>query len=103
MPRRPVPRIIRWGRVVERGASPMLTAVAVALPAAVGLALAALPVVLIPVALATRRPPDVARSFLAGWLLGVCAVGGVVIVLADVLVLPGAGDAAWPSYLKIVL
>jgi threonine/homoserine/homoserine lactone efflux protein len=81
----------------------MVTAVAAALPVAMGLALAALPVVLIPVALATRRPPAVARAFLGGWLLGVCVVGGVVIVLADVLVLPSGGDAAWLRYLKITL
>ena len=81
-----------------------MTAVIAVLPVAVGLVLAALPVVLIPVALATRRPPPVARAFLGGWLLGVCVVGAVVIALADVL-LPGDGDgdATWPSYLKIVL
>ena len=80
-----------------------MVSVAAALPAGVGLALAALPVVLIPVALATRRPPAVGRAFLAGWLAGVCAVGGVVILLADVLVLPGNADAAWLGYLEIVL
>lgn len=80
-----------------------VSAVVAALPAAVGFALAALPIVLIPVALATRRPPVVAGAFLAGWLLGVGVVGGAVIVLADVLVLPGAGDAAWLGYVKILL
>lgn len=80
----------------------MPTAVAAALPVALGLALAALPIVLVPVALATRRPPAVARAFLGGWLLGVCVVGGLVIALADVLVLP-AGDAAWAGYVKIAL
>ena len=80
-----------------------MSAVAAALPVAVGLVLAALPVVLIPVALAIRRPPGPAGAFLGGWLLGVCASGGVVIVLADVLVLPAGGDADWPDYLKIVL
>lgn len=81
----------------------MLTAVGAAVPVAVGLALAALPIVLIPVALATRRPPAMARAFLGGWLLGVCVVGGLVIVFADVLVSTGGGDAVWPSYLKLAL
>ena len=80
----------------------MLTAAAAALPVAVGLVLAALPIVLIPVALATRRPPAVARAFLGGWLVGVLLVGAVVIVLADVVMLSG-GDASWPKYVKIAL
>ena len=90
-----------------RAAYPVLTgstatAVAAVLPIALGLALAALPIVLIPVALATRRPPGVARAFLGGWIVGVCVVGAIVIVLADVLVLP-SGNAAWLSYVKIGL
>ncbi len=48
----------------------MVTAVLAALPVAVGLALAALPIVLIPVALAAKRPAGVARALLGGWILG---------------------------------
>ena len=80
----------------------MLTAAVAALPVGLGLALAALPIVLFPVALATRRGPAVGLAFLGGWVLGVCVAGGVVILLADVLVLP-SGDAAWLGYLKLAL
>ncbi len=80
----------------------MLTAVVAAVPLALALLLAALPVVLVPIALAAKRPPGVARAFLFGWLLGVLLVGGLVIALIDVLVLP-TGDSTWLSYAKIVL
>jgi len=79
-----------------------MTAVLVALPLAFALLLAALPVVLVPMALAAKRPPGVARAFLAGWLLGVLLVGGVVIALIDVLVLP-SGNSTWFAYAKIVI
>jgi len=79
-----------------------MTAVLVALPLALALLLAALPVVLVPMALATKRPPGVARAFLGGWLVGVLLVGGVVIALIDVLVLP-SGNSTWFAYAKIVI
>lgn len=79
-----------------------MSAALIALPLAVALLLAALPVVLVPVALAAKRPPGVARAFLGGWLLGVLAVGGVVIALIDVLVLP-SGNPTWFAYAKIVI
>ena len=80
----------------------MVPAILTALPLAFGLALAALPVVLIPIALAAKRPAAVARGFLFGWLLGIGLAGTVVIALADVLVLP-SGNVAWFGYAKIVL
>ncbi|HEY5880058.1 MAG TPA: GAP family protein [Nakamurella sp.] len=64
--------------------------------------MAALPVVLIPIALAAKRPPALARAFLLGWTLGILLVGTVVIALADVLVLP-SGNVAWLGYAKIAL
>jgi threonine/homoserine/homoserine lactone efflux protein len=79
-----------------------MTAVLIALPLAVALLLAALPVVLVPVALAAKRPPAVARGFLGGWLLGILLVGGIVIALIDVLVLP-SGNSIWFAYAKIVI
>jgi len=86
---------------VDRPA-PSMSAVLIALPLALALLLAALPVVLVPVALAAKRPPGVARAFLGGWLAGILLVGGVVIALVDVLVLP-TGNATWFGYAKIVI
>ena len=80
----------------------MLTAVLVAVPAALALVVAALPVVLVPIAMAAKRPPGVARAFLVGWLLGILLVGALVIALIDVLVLP-SGETIWFAYAKIVL
>jgi hypothetical protein len=77
-------------------------AILAVLPLAIGLALAALPVTLIPIALAAKRPPAVARAFLLGWLLGIAVVGTVVIVLADVIVLP-SGNLSWFGYIKIAI
>ena len=80
----------------------MLAAILTALPLALALVLAALPVVLIPTALAAKRPMRVTGSFLAGWVSALLTVGTVVIALVDVLVLP-TGNAAWFGYAKIVL
>lgn len=80
----------------------VLTAIVQALPIAVGLALAALPIVLIPIALATKRPGRVARAFPGGWFLGVAVVGAIVIIAADVVVLPG-DHPRWLSYVKVAL
>jgi hypothetical protein len=67
-----------------------------------GGAILAVPVTLIPIALAAKRPPAVARAFLLGWLLGIAVVGTVVIVLADVIVLP-SGNLSWFGYIKIAI
>ena len=72
------------------------------MPVALGLALAALPIVLVVVTLASKRPAGVAQAFLAGWIVGVFLVGGVVILLSDLLVLP-SGNPTWLNYVKIVL
>ncbi len=79
-----------------------MTAILEVLPVAVGLALAALPIVLIPLTLATNRPAGVVRAFLAGWLAGVLAVGAVVIAAADAIVRPEV-HPQWLSYVKLGL
>ncbi|MGS0686443.1 GAP family protein [Nakamurella sp. GG22] len=79
-----------------------MTAVLEVLPLAVGLALAALPIVLIPLALATNRPAGAARAFLFGWLLGVLGVGAVVIAVADLIVRPEE-HPQWLSWVKVAV
>ncbi len=80
----------------------MNAAILVAIPLGLALLLAALPVVLVPTALAAKRPADVARAFLGGWLLALLIVGTLIIALVDVLVLP-TGNGAWFGYAKILL
>ena len=80
----------------------MLGAIEQSLLIAVGLLLAALPMVLIALVLATKRPASVSWAFLGGWMLGLAVVGAVVIVVVDVVELNGASPR-WASYLKIVL
>jgi hypothetical protein len=79
-----------------------VTAILEVLPVGIALALAALPIVLVPLALATNRPAGVARAFLAGWLLGVLGVGAVVIAVADLIVRPQE-NPQWLSYVKVGL
>ncbi len=79
-----------------------MNAVLEVLPLAVGLALAALPIVLIPLALATNQPAGVARAFLFGWLLGVLVVGAAVIAVADLIVRPEE-HPQWLSWVKLGL
>ncbi len=79
-----------------------MTAAWEVLPVAVGLGLAALPIVLIPLTLVTHRPPHVARAFLAGWVLGVLVVGALVLAVADLLVRPEV-HPQWLSYVKLAL
>ena len=57
-------------------------------PVALALALASLPVLLVPLALVTRRPRAVGLCFLLGWVVGVVVVGAAVMLLGDLL---GAG------------
>lgn len=80
----------------------MLAAIGQVLPVAIGLLLASMPIVIIALVLVTRRPPGVMRAFLAGWVLGIAAVGSFVILLADVSVLAG-GSLGWAPYLKVGL
>lgn len=80
----------------------MGTAVGESLTAGVALLLAALPMVLITLVLATRRPAGVSRAFLAGWMVGLAVVGGVVVAVVDVAE-PGGPSPRWAGWVKVVL
>lgn len=80
----------------------MLSAVAQSVPIAIGLVVAALPIVLISLVLTTKRPAMVSRAFVGGWLLGLSVVGSAVLLLADTVSL-ATGSRVWASYLKLVL
>lgn len=80
----------------------MLTAIAESVLIAVALLLAAIPMVLITLVLATKRPVGVSRAFIGGWVLGLAVVGAIVIIIADVTELDETSPR-WASYTKIVL
>ncbi|RIJ69449.1 hypothetical protein D1871_22245 [Nakamurella silvestris] len=80
----------------------MLTAVGASIFIALGLVLAALPMVLITIVLATKRPPQVSWAFLGGWVTGLAVIGTVVITVVDVAESADTSPA-WVPYLKIAL
>jgi len=84
-----------WTRV-------MLAGIGQSLPIAVGLLLAAMPMVIIAVLLVVKRPARVTGTFVAGWMLGLAAAGGLVLLVADLVTL-AAEPAAWASWVKIGL
>lgn len=80
----------------------MLAPVAQSLPIAVGLLLAAAPMLIPALVLVTKRPATIAGAFVSGWILGLTVVGIIVIAVADLIELTGQ-PPAWASGIKIVL
>jgi hypothetical protein len=81
----------------------MIAAFLAALPIAVGTVLANLPVVSVPLVLATRSDRRAHLGFLAGWVAGFLALGGAVILMSD-LSAPGEGaPAAGMVWLRLLL
>jgi hypothetical protein len=80
----------------------VLDALRACLPIALGLALAAAPMIIMAVVLVTRRPPAVTASFLAGWTSGLAAAGAVVIAIADLLHLDDE-TGPWERVIKAAL
>ena len=80
----------------------VLAAIGQSFPVAVGLLLAATPMVIIAVLLVIKRPAKVMGAFLVGWMLGLTVVGGIVILVAD-LVMLATEPAWWASCIKIAL
>jgi threonine/homoserine/homoserine lactone efflux protein len=80
----------------------MGTAVGESLIAGVALLFAALPMVLVTLILATRRPAGVSLAFLGGWMLGLAVVGGAVLAVVDVAE-PGGPPPRWVGFVKVVL
>lgn len=81
----------------------MLTAFLAALPIALGTILAAAPVLAVPLLLVTRPDRAPLHGFLAGWLAGFLALGGLAIAFADIVMLAGKpGDLGLES-LRLIL
>ncbi|TWI02872.1 Sap-like sulfolipid-1-addressing protein [Luteimonas cucumeris] len=81
----------------------MLPAIAQSLPLAIGVLLATMPVLVIPVMLLTRRDAPVLGAFLTGWFAGFLLVGGVSILLVDLASWLEGGMPAWIEALRIPL
>jgi hypothetical protein len=81
----------------------MYDAVLQSLPIALGIVLATLPAIAIPLILITRRDVGVLLVFMAGYAGGLLVVGGVVISLADLVTPDAAGPARWIVWLRILL
>ncbi|MBN9690985.1 MAG: GAP family protein [Verrucomicrobia bacterium] len=81
----------------------MWDALVESLPIALGLLLATLPAVAIPLILLTRRETGVLLGFLFGWALGFMLLGSLLMLTADLLPLNPEGSPAWISRLRLPL
>ena len=81
----------------------MYDAMLQSLPIALGIVVATLPVLAVPLILITRREIGILLTFMAGYAGGLLAVGGVVISFADLVTPNDAGPARWIVWLRILL
>jgi len=81
----------------------MYDAILQSLPIALGIVLATVPVLAIPLILITRREVGILLAFMAGYAGGLLIVGGVVISFADLVTPNAAGPARWIVWLRILL
>lgn len=81
----------------------MLDAIFESLPIALGIVLATLPAVAVPLILLTRREMGVLLGFLSGWVLGFMLLGSLVILMADLMPPNPVGSPVWVSRLRLPL
>ena len=81
----------------------MYDAILQSLPIALGIVVATLPVLAVPLILITRREIKILLAFMAGYAGGLLAVGGVVISFADLATPNDAAPARWIVWLRILL
>jgi hypothetical protein len=74
------------------------------LPLAIGVALSPVPIIAVVLILTTRRARINGPAFVIGWLVGLAAVGAIVLSVAGPADASKSGSpATWVSWLKIVL
>jgi threonine/homoserine/homoserine lactone efflux protein len=82
----------------------MAEAIGQVLPMAVGVALSPMPIVAVVLMLVTPRARSTGPAFILGWVVGLTALGVILLGVAD---LAGAseddGRATWVNWLKVVL
>lgn len=81
----------------------MFQAIAESLPIALGIVLAALPLMAVPLTLVARGAVRVLGGFLTGYGGGVVGLAGVVILSADLLAYATADAARWTVWLRLLL
>jgi hypothetical protein len=81
----------------------MYDAILQSLPIALGIVVATLPALAVPLILITRREIKILLAFMAGYAGGLLAVGGVVISFADLATPNDAAPARWIVWLRILL
>ena len=81
----------------------MLNALTESLPIALGLVLATLPAVAVPLILLTRREVGVLLGFLGGWALGFMFLGSLVLLTTDLMTPHSEGPPVWVSRLRLPL
>jgi hypothetical protein len=81
----------------------MPTAFLDALPIALGTVLATLPLVGVPLILATRPERTAHLAFLAGWAVGIAGLGVAVILLSDLSVPADGPPAPWMVWMRLLL
>jgi hypothetical protein len=81
----------------------MYDAILQSLPIALGIVVATLPALAVPLILITRREIGILLTFMAGYAGGLLAVGGVVISFADLATPNEADPARWIVWLRILL
>jgi hypothetical protein len=81
----------------------MFSAIAAALPIAIGIIFATLPIITIPLILLTRGEMMVLKGFLLGYAAGFIVLGGAVLFMADVIA-PGVDrPATWLLWLRVFI
>ena len=79
-------------------------AIGQALPLAVGVALSPVPIIVVVLMLVTPRAVANGPAFVLGWLIGIGAVGTVVLLIASSADASTSGaPATWTNVLKLVL
>ena len=74
------------------------------LPAAVGVAISPVPIIAVVLMLVTARGRVNGPAFVIGWLVGVAAVGAIVLLLAGGIDMTDeSGPATWVGWLELVL
>ena len=81
----------------------MLPAIVQSLPIAVGVLLASAPVIAITLILVTRGDAKAVLSFLSGWVCGFLVVGGLAILMVDLVSMESGTTPAWVNGLRILL